>query len=83
MNSVDLCVMCPHCNNHILIYVKDINCAIFRHGILKCNRQQIEPHAIKRICDDLAKNDKIYGCGKPFKITKENDKYIAEICEYI
>ena len=31
----DLIVKCPHCNSIIIVNPKDINCAIFRHAILK------------------------------------------------
>ena len=30
--------------------------------------EQIDPHACKEICDNLVKNNEIYGCGKPFKL---------------
>lgn len=81
MNDDYICITCPHCNNSVLIYKKDINCAIFRHGIIKSTGQQIEPHAPKNVCDDLVKNEKIYGCGKPFKLSVKLN--IAEICDYI
>jgi len=76
-------VMCPHCQDSILIYLKELNCHIFRHGILKKNLKQIDPHLNKKNCDDLFYNNLIYGCGKPFKIIKKNDTYTTEICEYI
>lgn len=81
MNDDYLCITCPHCNNCILIYKKDINCGIFRHGIIKTTGQQIDPHASKDVCDYLIKNEKIYGCGKPFKLSSKDT--IAVICEYI
>ena len=63
---------------------KDINCAIFRHGVLKETGNQIDPHASKEICDSLAKEGKIYGCGKPFKLVRQDSvMYIAQKCEYI
>ena len=57
-----------------------MNCKIFRCGIYKSNGQQINPHLNKSICDELAANDLIYGCGKPFLIDNNNN---ALICEYI
>ena len=72
-------VKCPHCNQNIIIEKKDINCGIFRHGVYKSNYKQINPHLCKDKCDELAKDNKIYGCGKPFKL--ENNKAI--ICDYI
>ena len=31
----DLILKCPSCNNLVIINKKDINCSIFRHGVLK------------------------------------------------
>jgi len=74
-------VTCPHCSHSIEIL--EINCAIFRHGIFKDSYTQIDPHLCKDECEKLIKNNKIYGCGKPFKLIKENNTYTAVICEYI
>jgi hypothetical protein len=74
-------LVCPHCNNYVLI--EKINCGIFRHGTLKTNNTQINPHANKEECDYYINNNLIYGCGKPFRIVQKNDKFIIEICEYI
>ena len=87
MEPTDFVVECPHCFNPILI--EKINCAIFRHGTLKSNGQQIDPHALKELCDFYVQKDLINGCGKPFKIilnpnSKNNDdKFIAIICDYV
>lgn len=70
-------VVCPHCFQQVIIEKK--NCGIFRHGINKSNFKQIDPHLNKKKCDQLLKENKIYGCGKPFKL--ENNKAI--ICDYI
>lgn len=84
MQESVLCVTCPHCAKSIMVYVEDINCSIFRHGVYKETGLQMDPHAPKNVCDTLAKQGKIYGCGKPFKLVrKEHAKYIAEACEYI
>jgi len=75
-------VLCPHCDEYIVI--EEINCAIFRHAIIKTTLAQINPHSSKEICDKLIENNVIFGCGKPFKVVKnENDEYIAIICDYI
>jgi hypothetical protein len=74
-------VICPHCNNFVLI--EKIDCAIFRHGVLKEKNEQINPHSSKELCDYYLTNNLIYGCGKPFKILKKDNIYIAEICDYI
>jgi len=74
-------VICPHCEQYVIIL--EINCAIFRHAVLRENFQQINPHADKQTCDYLSSNKLIYGCGKPFKIVVENNKFIAIKCDYI
>ena len=74
-------VVCPHCNNPIII--EKINCGIFRHGMLKENNEQINPHLPKKQCDELVKQDLIYGCGKPFQIVIENEVLTVKICDYI
>ena len=73
---------CPHCQELVLIYFDEINCAIFRHGVYKDSGQQIDPHMNKENCDRLFTENKIYGCGKPFKIIKKDD-YFLEVCDYI
>lgn len=73
---MNMIVKCPHCNEEILI--EELNCCIFRHGVLK-NGTQIDPHASKELCEYYVMNNLIYGCGKPF-IMKDNT---ALKCEYI
>jgi hypothetical protein len=72
-------IECPHCQMCIQIYKKDINCKIFRHGVYKNNNKPIGPHASKSECENLIKENLIYGCGKPFKF----DGKKIEICDYI
>ena len=74
----EIIINCPHCNMFIII--AELNCKIFRCGIYKNNFEQIPPHSNKALCDELAANNLIYGCGKPFRID-ENNK--ALICDYI
>lgn len=71
-------IQCPHCCMNIEIL--EYNCRIFRCGIFKDTFLQMDPHSPKNICDDLFLQNKIYGCGKPFLITKEG---IVEKCNYI
>ena len=78
----DIIVICPNCNEPILI--EKLNCRIFRHGTLKKNGQQIDSHALKELCDYYVEKDMINGCGKPFRIIKnEKDEFVAIICDYI
>ena len=87
INSTDLVVICPHCQEPVLI--EKLNCCIFRHGIFKKNREQINAHASKDLCDFYIQNDLILGCGKPFQIIlnvnskNDDNKFIAIICDYI
>jgi hypothetical protein len=76
-------VNCPHCNQLIMTYLKEFNCKIFRHGIFKNNYKQIDPHLPKKECDRLFSEKLIYGCGKPYKIIKNEEKWIAVKCDYI
>lgn len=78
--ELKIVIECPHCLN--LIFIDQINCAIFRHGVLKSNNEQINPHLSKVECDILIEKDLIYGCGKPFEIIKIEDNYIGQICDY-
>ena len=78
---MDIIIICPHCSNSIMI--QQLNCKIFRHGIYKDSYKQINPHMKKENCDRLREQNKIYGCGKPFKLIIENDNYKAIECEYI
>jgi hypothetical protein len=81
-NKINLVINCPHCND--LILIEELNCKIFRHGVIKSTNQQINPHASKAECDNMILNNLIYGCGKPFKINIiDNINFKAEICDYI
>jgi hypothetical protein len=70
---------CPHCLIGIEVMKNQLNCKIFRCGVFKNNNQPIPPHSSKIICDELYKNNLIYGCGKPFRVV---DNYV-EVCDYI
>jgi hypothetical protein len=81
LSELDILVMCPHCLDSILI--EQLNCCIFRHGTLKSNGQQINPHASKELCDYYIENSLIFGCGKPFQVIKNNEgKFMTIICDY-
>jgi len=81
MKTSNFEVKCPHCEDYVVI--EQINCAIFRHGVLKSNLVQINPHLPKTECDKLKEQDLIYGCGKPFRVIRENNEWIGIVCEYI
>lgn len=76
-----LILSCPHCK--IPVIIEELNCHIFRHGVLIETGKQIDPHLEKRMCEKLIKDNLIYGCGKPFQIVKNEDTFLAVICDYI
>ena len=83
-NSNIIIVPCPHCNGSVLIMRNEINCSIFRHGIYKHNKQQMNPHASERECTRARMDGLIYGCGKPFRLQGAlTGKYTAVVCDYI
>lgn len=87
MKEDPLCIECPHCKDLVVVYRHEIRCKIFRHGVFKDTMKQMDPHTPKELCDAFAREDKIYGCGKPFQLVekiKENKQtYEPEICGYI
>jgi hypothetical protein len=83
IDNAEIIVSCPHCSGNIIIMSNEINCNVFRHGIYKKNGQQMNPHERKEICDKLFAENLIFGCGKPFTLKPTDNKYTAEICEYI
>jgi len=68
---------CPHCDMDIIIV--EVNCGVFRCGVSKFTFAQINQHLSQAECEELMKNDLIYGCGKPFQY--HNGKLIK--CCYI
>ena len=73
--------ICPHCKEYMYITKEDLNCRIFRHASYINNLNNFyNPHAsLEQINKDISEN-KIVGCGKPFRINKDNQ---TEICDYI
>lgn len=81
---------CPHCDAMITVGVNEVNCCIFRHGYFYnivngqvVLLQQMNPHTPKQECDRLKAENKIVGCGKPFRIDMENCTRYVRICDYI
>ena len=73
---MSLSLSCPHCGGEIQIL--QVNCGIFRHAVFK-NGRQLDPHAPKEECEQVVKDNLVYGCAKPFQIV--DGKAIK--CEYI
>lgn len=84
---------CPHCNIPIEVALAELACKIFRHGYyiqrdsnnseLYTLLNQINPHASQSECANLASQNNIVGCCKPFCIVEKNNNYYVEICGYI
>lgn len=72
---------CPHCQHKFVMAESDIACGIVRHGAI--NDEPINPHASKEQCEKYLTMPNVRGCCKPVKITKKDDTYIAEVCDYI
>ena len=58
-----------------MIEIIEINCAIFRCGIIKSTGEQIPPHASEA---EIAKLD-VWGCGGPMRLV--GGKLV--VCDYI
>lgn len=69
-------IICPHCGEYIII--QEVNCGIFRHAVYKSG-EQVDPHMEKSLCMKLVKENKIFGCGKPFRLINNT----AVACDYI
>lgn len=73
---------CPYCEQYIEII--EINCGIFRCGLYKTDCSQLNPHASREECERVVAEDRIFGCGKPFRVYKmAASEYRIEKCEYI
>jgi len=65
-------IYCPKCNGSILI--DQLNCGIFRHGVIKETKEQVAPHLDKISCSKLVEDDCIFGCGTPFQLIQVYDE---------
>jgi hypothetical protein len=74
---------CPHCSLQIIVSKDELNCRIFRHAIYKSNYKQIDPHLSFDECQLLIKQDKVFGCCKPFQIIVDNNNLFVQKCDYI
>lgn len=80
--DAEIFVDCPHCG--VSVWVTQLNCKIFRCGAYKDTLRPINPHMPKHACERLVNQDMIYGCGKPFKVIKNQEEiFIAIECAYI
>ena len=89
---MDRTFVCPHCEGTVLVPKGQLNCKIFRHAVYKVTKDkdiikgnQVPPHASKEYCEYLIKNDYVYGCCKPCKVTGLNQDGTLDVvkCGYI
>jgi len=73
-------VTCPHCSGVVGVLDGQVNCAIFRHGVIIRTGQQMDPHANKETCDRMAREGLIYGCGKPFQLVDAEGRSAQNRC---
>ena len=85
--SADHCYVfqCPHCACYTQVADNEVNCQIFRHGILKSTGMQVNPHASKEYCDRLVTQHLVDGCCGPFKLFRGSNGVVeyVDICDYI
>jgi len=77
----ELIIECPHCKD--LIWIEQLNCRIFRHASFKSGDkrgEQIPPHSTQLECETWVKEDRVYGCAKPFQILESGE---VVVCDYI
>ena len=76
--------VCPHCRGSVQVMHDQLCCHIFRHGALKTNGQQMNPHAPESECSQLERDHLIWGCGKPFRVVYDAGGVpMAVACDYI
>ena len=73
---------CPNCFDKIIVQKKQLRCKIFRHAVYKTSYKQVNPHLSREKCEKLTKENKVYGCCKPFEIISNGSKMHASVCEY-
>lgn len=79
----DICVSCPWCKGSIVISPSELNCRIFRHGVFVDSGQPMNPHAPREECERLVAEERIRGCGKPFRVDGAGERFVAVECDYI
>ena len=81
---MDLYLECPSCKQYFVVAREDLRCRIFRHAVFRDTLSPIPPHSSKTEIETYLSQNKIYGCGKPFRVLeKENHEFYTEICDYL
>jgi len=76
---------CPHCDMFIQVLREDVNCQIFRHGVIRSSGEQVNQHSTKEYCDSLLNNNLVIGCCKPFKLILNDKNFVefVDLCDYL
>jgi hypothetical protein len=69
-NIENFYVTCPHCKD--IVYITKVKCALFIHAYNKKTYQPLNPHLKWYKVDEIRNKYGILGCGKRFKIDKNN-----------
>jgi hypothetical protein len=72
---------CPHCGGSVEVAVTEVNCGIFRHGVVRATSLPIPPHATRSECDALIQANAVWGCGRPIQLAA--DLQSVRVCDYI
>jgi hypothetical protein len=72
--------VCPHCGG--VWEMLELACGIFRHAMYKTevnkspkHIRHFNPHASLEECEKALREDVIYGCAKPIRITKNGNVF--------
>lgn len=72
--------LCPNCLTTVIEVEKDqINCKIFRCGVVKATGKQIGPHTKEAECNRFREEGLVWGCARPFRF----DGTTVQKCGYI
>jgi hypothetical protein len=79
---------CPQCRELVQVETNQLNCGIFRHAVYHDTMQLVDPHLPKEICELLVRENKVFGCCKPFQIKQSisiqgDPIYALQCCDYI
>jgi hypothetical protein len=76
---------CPHCSATIQVMSTEVNCQIFRHGVIKHSGEPVNPHESKEHCEKLVEMNLAHGCCKPFQLFRGSNGLIeyVEKCDWI
>ena len=75
---------CPHCGIDLEVEAAQVNCGIFRCGIVRSTGAQLPPHMSKQDCDALRSEENgalIWGCARPFRLDAADQT--VTVCDYV